>query len=72
MAGYGHLQRVSLCRRPVDFCNGRRELAVLVAQELGLDPFPETLCVFTHRRRRAVKCLTWARNGLCMWHKPLE
>ena len=41
-------------------------------QELGRDPFAETLYVFTNRRRTAVKCLTWERNGFCLWHKQLE
>ena len=63
---------VYLCRRPVDFRKGMRALAVLVEQELGRDPFAETLYVFTNRRRTAVKCLAWERNGFCLWHKQLE
>jgi len=66
------LPQVYLCRRPVDFRKGMRSLAVLVEQELGLDPFAETLYVFTNRRRTAVKCLAWERNGFCLWHKHLE
>lgn len=34
---------VYLCRRPVDFRKGMRALAILVEQELGRDPFAETL-----------------------------
>lgn len=60
------------CRRPVDCRKGMRALAVLVAQERGRDPFADTRYVFTHRRRTAVKCLAWERNGCCLWHKPLE
>lgn len=66
------LPQVDLCRRPVDFRKGMRALAVLVEQELGLDPFAETLYVFTNRRRTAVKCLSWERNGFCLWHTQLE
>ena len=66
------LPRVYLCRAPVDFRKGMQSLAVLVEQGLGLDPFAETLYVFTNRRRDAVKCLYWERNGFCLWHKRLE
>jgi len=66
------LPRVYLCREPVDFRKGMRSLAVLVEQGLGLDPFAETLYIFTNRRRDAVKCLYWERNGFCLWHKRLE
>jgi transposase len=66
------LPRLYLCREPVDFRKGMQSLAVLVEQSLGLDPFAETLYVFTNRRRDAVKCLYWERNGFCLWHKRLE
>lgn len=63
------LPQVYLCRRPVDFRKGMRSL---VEQELGLEAFAERVYVFTNRRRTAVKCLAWERNGLCLWHKQLE
>jgi transposase len=66
------LERVYLCREPVDFRKGMRSLAVLVEQQLQRDPFADTLYVFTNRRRDAVKCLYWERNGFCLWHKRLE
>lgn len=66
------LSRVYLCRQPVDFRKDMRSLAVLVEHSLGLDPFAETLYVFTNRRRDAVKRLYWERNGFCLWHKRLE
>jgi len=66
------LARVYLCRQPVDFRKGMQSLAVLVEQHLGLDPFAETCYVFTNRRRDAVKCLYWERNGFCLWHTRLE
>jgi transposase len=66
------LARVWLCRQPVDFRKGMYSLAVLVEHSLGLDPFAQGLYVFTNRRRDAVKCLYWERNGFCLWHKRLE
>ena len=61
-----------LCHEAVDFRRGMGPLAVLVEQSLGLDPFAETLYVFTNRRGDAVRCLYWERNGFCLWHKRLE
>ncbi len=66
------LPEVYLCRSPVDFRKGIQGLAVLVEHALGLDPFAESLYVFTNRRGDAVKCLYWERNGFCLWHKKLE
>ena len=66
------LPAVYLCRLPVDFRKGIQGLALLVEDALGLDPFAESLYVFTNRRRDAVKCLYWERNGFCLWHKKLE
>ena len=66
------LPLVYLCRLPVDFRKGIQGLAVLVEAELMLDPFSAQLFVFTNRRRNAVKCLYWERNGFCLWHKKLE
>lgn len=66
------LARVYLCREAVDFRKGMQSLAVLVEHSLGLDPFAEALYLFTNRRRDAVKCLYWERNGFCLWHKRLE
>jgi transposase len=66
------LERVYLCRQAVDFRKGMHSLAVLVERSLGLDPFAETLYVFTNRRRDAVKCLYRERNDFCLWHKRLE
>jgi transposase len=57
------LARLHLCRAPVDFRKGMRPLAVLVEQALALDPFAESLYVFTNRRQDAVKCMYWERNG---------
>ena len=66
------LPAVYLCKRPVDFRKGVQGLAVLVEAELMLDPFSTQLFVFINRRRNAVKCLYWERNGFCLWHKKLE
>jgi transposase len=63
---------VYVCMEPVDFRKQIHGLAVLVQETLRLDPLAEQIYVFTNRRRNAVKCLYWERNGFVLWHKRLE
>jgi transposase len=66
------LPSVTLCTRPVDFRKGAQSLALLVAAELGLNPFAEQRVVLCNRGRTGVKILYWERNGFCLWQKRLE
>lgn len=63
---------VYLCCERIDFRKGIRSLAVLVEQQLKLDPFSAQLFVFRNRQRNGVKILYWERNGFCLWQKKLE
>jgi transposase len=47
-------------------------LALIVEQELELDPFSAALFLFCNRERRIMKALYWHRNGFCLWQKRLE
>lgn len=67
-----HIERVYLCREPVDFRKQINGLSVLVEQELALDAFAKALFVFTNRKHDRIKVLYWHRNGFCLWHKRLE
>ena len=64
--------RVYLHRDPVDGRKAINGLALLVEQELGLDPFAPALFVFSNRRRDRVKILLWERNGFWLLAKRLE
>lgn len=66
------LPAVYLCMEPVDFRKHIDGLAMLVEEELGLDPFCEQLFVFINRRRDKVKILYWERSGFALWYKRLE
>ncbi len=63
---------VYICAKPVDFRKGMGSLAVLVEAQLKLDPFAESVFVFSNRRFTAIKILYWERNGFCLWQKRLE
>ena len=55
-----------------DLRKSQDALAVLVAEQLALDPLAGHLFVFGNRRRTMVKVLYWDRNGYCVWQKRLE
>jgi len=46
-------------------------LAVLVQEEMKLNPFEESLFMFSNGRR-TLKILYWDKNGFCLWMKRLE
>ena len=64
--------KVYLHREPVDFRKQINGLSVLVQEGLSLDPYSESLFVFTNRLRNRIKILYWQRNGFCLWQKRLE
>jgi transposase len=63
---------VYLHRLPVDFRKAINGLALIVQEEMVLDPYSESLFVFINRARNRIKLLYWERNGFCLWHKRLE
>jgi transposase len=47
-------------------------LAVLVQQDMKMNPLSGSLFVFCGRTRRLLKVLYWDSNGFCLWMKRLE
>lgn len=66
------LPAVYLYRDIVDFRKSIDGLAVIVEQEMGLDPFSEAVFVFCNRHRDRLKMLYWDTTGFCLWYKRLE
>ena len=46
-----------------------RGLAVVVEQEMGVNPLEPALFVFCNRSRKILKALYWDRNGFALWQK---
>ncbi len=72
MMVWGTGMRIVVATRPVDFRKGHDALAVLVEQELGLDPYSGVVVVFRSRRADRVKVLWWDGTGLVMASKRLD
>ena len=47
-------------------------LAVVVQDEMDLNPFSTALFLFCNRERKILKALYWDHNGFCLWQKRLE
>lgn len=63
---------VYLHRDPVDFRLSINGLSTMVEQSLSMNPFAESVYVFSNRRRDRVKILGWDRNGFWLLMKRLE
>jgi transposase len=46
-------------------------LAVIVQENMKLNPYEGNLYLFSGKTRRRLKALYWDRNGFCMWTKKL-
>lgn len=68
------LENVSIYVRPgkTDMRKQINGLAIVVAEELKLDPFSGALFLFCNKRRHLLKILYWDRTGFCQWQKRLE
>lgn len=64
--------KVFLHRAAIDGRKNINGLALLVEQELGLDPFAAAAYVFSNRRRNRIKILLWDRTGFWLLMKRLE
>ena len=47
-------------------------LALLVQEQMELNPFEAALFVFCNRSRQLLKAVYWDRTGFCLWMKRLE
>lgn len=64
--------RVFLRPGSTDMRKSINGLSGIVQNEIRLDPYSQSLFVFSNRRRDLVKILYWDRNGFCLWMKRLE
>ena len=47
-------------------------LAMIVEQNMNLNPLSGSLFIFCNRHRKILKILYWDKNGFCIWYKRLE
>ncbi|ULB09190.1 IS66 family insertion sequence element accessory protein TnpB [Cereibacter azotoformans] len=58
--------------RPVDFRCGHQALALIVQNELKLDPHSGVTVIFRSKRGDRLKILVWDGSGLVLIYKRLE
>ena len=47
-------------------------MSEVITQELSMNPFDESLYVFSNRGRDKLKILHWDKTGFVLWYKRLE
>ncbi len=72
MIGPAGAVRVMLATRPVDFRKGMDDLAMLVREQLGADPFCGTVFCFRSKRADWLKLLFFDGTGVVLVAKRLE
>jgi transposase len=68
----GQRQPILIATRPIDFRCGHRALALIVQNELKLDPHSGVTVIFRSKRGDRLKILVWDGTGLVMVYKVLE
>ena len=63
--------KIWLYKEPIDFRAGLYGLCNLVVSQLK-KPVKEGLFIFHNRKRDAIKCLFWHKNGYVLIYKKLE
>lgn len=64
--------RVYLAVGATDLRKAIDGLAIMVSEQLTLDPMSGHFFAFSNRARTMIKVLYWDRNGFCLWQKRLE
>ena len=63
---------ILIATRPVDFRCGHQALALIVQNELRLDPYSGVTVIFRSKRGDRLKILVWDGTGLVLVYKVLE
>ena len=61
-----------LYHKPIDMRKGILRLALLIAEELLLNPSDGSIYIFYNNKYNKLKCVYWDRNGYCLLYKILE
>lgn len=63
---------IVVATRPVDFRCGHQALALIVQEQLKLDPHSGVTVIFRSKRGDRLKILVWDGSGLVLIYKRLE
>ncbi len=63
---------VLIYHKPIDMRKGMARLAILIADELALNPNDGSIYIFYNKNYNKLKFIYWDRNGYCLFYKILE
>ena len=64
--------KIYLYQGVIDFRKSIDGLAIIVEQEIKVDPFSDALFIFVAKDRSKLKLVYWDRSGFALWYKRLE
>jgi transposase len=72
MRALGKFEQIYLYRPYIDFRKGILGLSLFIQEELEMNPFENSLFLFTNQKRDRIKAVFWDHTGFAMFYKILE
>ena len=67
-----HIDHIYIMTDHTDFRKGMLSLAALVRDIYNLDPFSDSVFIFSNKKRRSIKILHWCVNGFELYMKTIN
>lgn len=64
--------RIFVCTTPQDMRRSFDTLALVVKEQLGIDPQSGVMVAFVNKRANRLKVLWWDQNGYCLLYKRIH
>jgi len=72
MKALTHFPQIYLYPQIVDFRKYIDGLTSVIMEQMLLDPFSESIFIFTNKRKNKIKMIYWDKTGFALWMKRLE
>ena len=67
-----HIDHIYIMTDHTDFRKGMLSLAALVRDIYNLDPFSDSVFIFSNKKRRSIKIIHWCVNGFELYMKTIN
>jgi len=71
MIDLNNINKIFIFPIPVDFRKSILTLSAIVKNDFDLNPFDNSLYIFTNKKKNALKVIHYEFNGFWMYHKKL-